>query len=262
MASRGWLVVRQKVVSASILAIIAVLSLVVYTINMQRLNVYGNIVDCGNFTISLPPGEYTLNYTVYGVEGVNYITVYFTVDNSTCKNIRGVIFVDGQRTGLPWVSPTIYGPYVLPSLDNNVSVNIVPLFYATQALLIYYPVNASKIASGILETPYGAMPVDVYEYTMEYQTASGKGYDHAKLYYDKASGLLVGASYTAYIEGMGEIISYTLKLSDLLVKPVQAQFSVKDLPTTIAFTAATGVIGGAAAVMVATELSRKEHQFA
>ncbi len=249
---------RRKAVSAGILAVIAILSIVVYTINIQRLSADGNFVNCNDFTINLPPGEYTLNYTVYGVEGVDYITVYFTIDNTTCKNVRGVIFVDGQRIGLPWASPTRFGPYVLPSLGDKVAVNIVPLFYASQALLIYYPVNATKVASGVFETPYGAMPVNVYEYTMEYQTASGKGYDHAKLYYDKASGLLVGASYTAYIEGMGEIISYSLKLSDLMMKPAQAQFSIKDPPTTIAFTAATGVIGGAAAAMVATELSRKE----
>ncbi|GAB6148432.1 hypothetical protein [Stetteria hydrogenophila] len=249
---------KHKLLSALTFILIAIISFVAFTVNVQRLRLEGGSVSCEGFTLNLPPGEYVLNYAVYGLDGVDNITVRLILDSSSCSYVRGVTFIDGQRMGLPWLSPTRLGPYALPSLNDTVLVNIVPLFYTSQALAIYYPVNATKVASGVLETPYGVLPVDVYECSLEYQFGETRRYDYAKLYYDKATGLLVGASYVARIEGLGEVASYSFKLSGLSVKPLHADFIVRDPPTTLALIASSGMLGGVSAYLAVAELARRE----
>lgn len=250
---------NQNLLTAVVLILILAISAVVYSVNFKKINVQEGVVDCESFNLRVPPGTYTLNYTVYDPSGDKYgdISVTFTLDNTTCKYVRGITLVQGQGTGIPWITPTIYGPFALPRLGETVSVNIVPLFYANLALFIYYPVNASRIASGTLETPYGVLPVSIYEYTMPYNSSTVRGYDTAKLYYDISSGLLVGADYSAYIEGRGQVQSYSLRLSGLMIKPLDSEYSVKDAPSTLAAISASGVIGGVSGALAAVELSRR-----
>ena len=240
---------------AAALALIALGSVAVYYLNLNRLSLEGNLV-CGDLEFRVPPGKYRLNYTitVYRLAGSEQgrVVFEFTLDNTTCETLSGVAFAAGVM-GIAWGSPTRLGPFILPQLNRTIQVNILPLPpYTPQAIAGYYPVAAAEAGRGVLETPYGAVPVRAYTYTLFHNTEQGVLTESTTLYYEDDTGILVGMDYNLF-QGPVKVYSHTMRLSSLEVQPAGSQVTVKDPPTAVALVSLSGAVGGVALALSIVE---------
>ena len=247
--------IGESVAVSAALILIALGSAAVYYINSGRLSLDEGIY-CGDVAFSVPPGKYRLNYTmdVTRLAGTEEAVIMFefTLDNTTCSSISGVAYTAGVM-GIAWGSPTRLGPFILPRLNETIQVNILPLPpYTPQAIAGYYPVVAVETSRGLLETPYGTVPVRIYAYTQFYNTEQGVLTEATTLYYEDDTGVLVGVDYNLF-QGPVRVYAYNMRLSSLEVQPTGAQITVKDPLTAMALVSLSGVVGGIALALGVAE---------